>query len=84
MDATPPRDGKEAELYEQLWSRPYLTDVVVPGHRPIAVTSAELEMLSEDPRWQNVNRFQEALKRTLPKDSGFYGTLGDLAVFVRG
>ncbi len=80
----PARGGTEGELYGGLEKRPALEGFTVPGHRAVAITNAELRVLAADPRWLNVNRWEHAIRRAQPADSGFYGTLGPIALFVRG
>lgn len=86
MNEKSTRDGKEGELYEALWSRDTYPDQSVPGHRAILITPDELAELSTDPRWLNVDRHQQdALRlRMQLANTGFFGTLGDLAVFIGG
>lgn len=80
-----PRDGMEKEPYEALWTRDTFVGVDVPHHRAVAITNDELKELSSDPRWRNVDRQRDTtLRRQLGPTSGFFGTLGDLAIFVQG
>lgn len=75
--------GMEGSTYDELWAQA-ATAPLVGGFRAVSITAEQLKRLVEDPRWRNVCRDpQPTIKAAGDLGAGFYGTIGDMALFVR-